>query len=115
MFFSLLPVTGFSSFPVAIMACIVNDEINTVKFKEELFEILLIISTLNDKEKIKFYLDFFERMIKVMKEKNLWEDVDTELMRDVMKGIAENWKEFKKDDLANIFESWLGKNIIGGG
>ena len=92
-----------------------SNEINTVKFKEELFEILLIISTLNDKEKIKFYLDFFERMIKVMKEKNLWEDVDTELMRDVMNGIAENWKAYKKDDLANIFESWLGKNIIGGG
>ena len=91
-----------------------SHEIDMVKFKEELFEVLLIISTLKDKEKISFYLNFFERLIKVMKVKNLWEDVDAELMRDVMKGIAENWREYKKDDLANLFESWLGKNIIGG-
>ena len=91
-----------------------SHEIDAIKFKEELFEVLLIISTLNDKEKISFYLNFFERLIKVMKAKGLWEDVDAELMRDVMKGIAENWKEYKKGDLANLFESWLGKNIMGG-
>jgi hypothetical protein len=91
-----------------------SHEIDIVKFKEELFEVLLIISTLKDKEKIKFYLNFFERLIKVMKVKNLWEEVDAELMKDVIKGVAENWREYKKDDLANLFESWLGKNIIGG-
>ena len=91
-----------------------SHEMDIVKFKEELFEVLLIISTLKDKEKILFYLNFFERLIKVMKVKNLWEDVDAELMKDVMKGIAENWKEYKKDDLANIFEMWLGKNIMDG-
>lgn len=91
-----------------------SHEIDTIKFKEELFEVLLIISTLNDKEKISFYLSFFERLIKVMKAKGLWEDVDAELMKDVIKGIAENWREYKKGDLANLFESWLGKNIIGG-
>ena len=89
-------------------------DMDIVRFKEELFEILLIISTLKDKEKISFYLKFFERMIGVMKSKGLWEEVDTELMRDVMHGIAENWKEYKKEDLANLFEVWLGKNIIGG-
>ncbi|MFH0929123.1 MAG: hypothetical protein V1818_02075 [Candidatus Aenigmatarchaeota archaeon] len=92
-----------------------SHEIDSVKFKEELFEVLLIISTLNDKGKISFYLNFFERLIKVMKAKDLWEDVDEELMMDVMKGIADNWKEYKKDELANLFESWLSKNIIGGG
>ena len=91
-----------------------SHEIDIVKFKEELFEVLLIISTLNDKEKINFYLNFFEKLIKVMKVKNLWEEVDAELMKDVIRSIAENWREYKKDDLANLFENWLGKNIIGG-
>ena len=92
----------------------ISHEMDVVRFKEEMFEVLLIISTLKDKEKISFYLSFFERMIGVMKSKGLWEDVDTELMKDVMRGVAENWKEYKKEDLANLFEVWLGKNIIGG-
>ncbi|MBN2202865.1 MAG: hypothetical protein JW700_01605 [Candidatus Aenigmarchaeota archaeon] len=91
-----------------------SHEFDSVKFKEELFEVLLIISTIKDNEKIKFYLNFFEKLINAMKKKGLWEDVDEELMKDVLTGIADNWKEYKKDDLANIFESWLGKNIIGG-
>lgn len=92
-----------------------SHELDSVKFKEELFEILLIISTLKDKERISFYLNFFEKLIRVMKTKELWEDVDEELLKDVMTGIADNWKEYGKTDLANLFESWLNKNIIGGG
>jgi len=88
-------------------------EIDIAKFKEELFEVLLIISTLKDKEKIIFYLNFFERLVKVMKVKKLWDEVDEELMKDVMKGIAENWKEYKQEELAKLFEGWLEKNIIG--
>ena len=91
-----------------------SHEMDIVKFKEELFEVLLIISTLKDKEKISFYLSFFERLIRVMKVKNLWEEVDAELMKDVMKSISENWREYKKDELANLFENWLGKNIMDG-
>jgi hypothetical protein len=89
-------------------------EIDIAKFKEELFEILLIVSTLKDKEKINFYLNFFERLIKVMKIKKIWDEVDEELMKDVMSGMAENWREYGKDELAKLFECWLKKNIVGG-
>ena len=89
-------------------------EIDIAKFKEELFEVLLIVSTLRDKERITFYLNFFERLIKVMKIKKIWDEVDEELMKDVMTGVADNWKEFGKDDLAKLFECWLKKNIVGG-
>jgi len=91
-----------------------NREMDMAKFKEELFEILLIISTLKDKEKIKFYLSFFERLIKVMKSRKLWDEVDEELLKDVLKGVAENWREYKREELAKLFESWLEKNIVGG-
>jgi len=91
-----------------------NREMDMAKFKEELFEVLLIISTLKDKEKIKFYLDFFERLIKVMKSRKLWDEVDEELLKDVLKGVAENWREYKREELAKLFESWLEKNIVGG-
>ena len=74
-------------------------EMDMVKFKEELFEVLLIISTLKDKEKITFYLNFFERLIKVMKVKKIWDEVDEELMKDVMRGVAENWREYKREEL----------------
>ena len=47
----------------------ISHEMDVVRFKEEMFEVLLIISTLKDKEKISFYLSFFERMIGVMKSK----------------------------------------------
>jgi hypothetical protein len=89
-------------------------EIDITKFKEELFEVLLIVSTLKDKEKITFYLNFFERLIKVMKIKKIWDEVDEELMKDVMTGVANNWREYGKDDLAKLFECWLKKNIVGG-
>jgi hypothetical protein len=89
-------------------------EIDVTKFKEELFEVLLIISTLKDKKKITFYLNFFERLIKVMKVKKIWDEVDEELMKDVMSGVAENWREYGKEELAKLFEYWLKKNIVGG-
>lgn len=93
----------------------ISHDVDITKFKEELFEVLLIISTLKDKEKITFYLNFFERLIKVMKMKNVWDEVDGELMKDVMSGVAENWKEYGKEDLAKLFEYWMKKNIVGGG
>ena len=89
-------------------------EIDMTKFKEELFEVLLIISTLKDEEKISFYLNFFEKLIKVMKMKKIWDEVDKELMKDVLNGVAENWREYKREDLAKLFEGWLEKNIVGG-
>ncbi|MFH1473383.1 MAG: hypothetical protein ABIE55_00660 [Candidatus Aenigmatarchaeota archaeon] len=89
-------------------------EIDMTKFKEELFEVLLIISTLKDKKKIEFYLNFFEKLIKVMKSRKLWDEVDEELLKDVLTGIAENWRDYKKEELAKLFESWLEKNIVGG-
>jgi hypothetical protein len=92
---------------------IIAHEIDIAKFKEELFEILLIISTLKDKNKIIFYLNFFEKLVKVMKVKKLWDEVDEELMKDTIKGIAENWREYEQEELAKIFEEWLKKNIIG--
>ncbi len=91
-----------------------NREMDMAKYKEELFEILLIISTQKDKEKIKIYLSFFERLIKVMKSRKLWDEVDEELLKDVLKGVAENWREYKREELAKLFESWLEKNIVGG-
>jgi DNA-binding TFAR19-related protein (PDSD5 family) len=89
-------------------------ETDITKFKEELFEVLLIISTLKDKKKITFYLKFFERLIKVMKAKKVWDEVDEELMKDVLTGVAENWREYKREELAKLFEYWLKKNIVGG-
>lgn len=86
-------------------------EVDIAKFKEELFEVLLIISTLKDKNKILFYLNFFERLVSVMKAKELWDEVDEEVMKDTMKAIAEGWREYKKEELAKIFEEWLKKNI----
>ena len=88
-------------------------EIDITKFKEELFEVLLIISTLKDKEKIVFYLNFFERLIKVMKMKKIWDEVDEELMKDVMSGVADNWREYGKDNLAKLFECWLNADQQG--
>lgn len=89
-------------------------EIDMAKFKEELFEVLIIISTLKDKEKITFYLSFFEKLIKVMKSRKLWDEVDEELLKDVLTSVAENWRDYKREELAKLFESWLEKNILGG-
>jgi hypothetical protein len=88
----------------------VTEEIDISKLKEELFEVLIIISSLNDAEKITSYLTFIERIILALKAKKAWDKVDKDLMVSALRGVAGNWKEMGKGDISKIFEE-MAKRI----
>jgi len=84
-------------------------EIEISKLKEELFETLIIISSLDNIEKISYYLSFIERIILALKAKNAWDKVDKDLMISTLKSTAENWKDSKREDMVKIFEEMAKK------
>jgi hypothetical protein len=88
----------------------VSEEMDITKLKEELFEVLIIISSLDDTEKITSYLSFIERIIMALKAKKAWDKVDKDLMVSTLKNISGNWKESGKEDISKIFEE-MAKRI----
>ena len=88
----------------------ITEEIDISKLKEELFEVLIIISSLNDAEKITSYLTFIERIILALKAKKAWDKVDKDLMVSALRSVAGNWKEAGKGDISKIFEE-MAKRI----
>jgi hypothetical protein len=87
----------------------VAEELDISKLKEELFETLIIISSLNDFEKISSYLSFIERIVLVLKAKKAWDKVDKDLMTSTLKSTTENWRDSGKEDIAKIFEETAKK------
>jgi hypothetical protein len=87
----------------------IRDEIDTSKLKEELFEVLVIISTINNIEKIASYLTFIERIILALKAKKAWDKVDKDLMVSTLKNMAENWKASGKENMSKVFEEMSKK------
>jgi hypothetical protein len=87
----------------------VAEELDISKLKEELFETLIIISSLNDFEKISSYLSFIERIVLVLKAKKAWDKVDKDLMISTLKSTTENWRDSGKEDIAKIFEETAKK------
>ena len=88
----------------------VSEEMDITKLKEELFEVLIIISSLDDTEKITSYLSFIERIVMALKAKKAWDKVDKDLMVSTLKNISGNWKESGKEDISKIFEE-IAKRI----
>jgi hypothetical protein len=88
----------------------VIEEIDISKLKEELFEVLIIISSLNDVGKIASYLTFIERIILALKAKKAWDKVDKDLMVLTLRSTARNWKEMGKGDISKVFEE-MAKRI----
>lgn len=82
----------------------VKEEVDISRLKEELFETLIIILSLDDIEKITYYLSFIERIIIALKTKNAWEKVDKDLMITSLKSTATSWKSSGKEETAKIFE-----------
>jgi hypothetical protein len=87
----------------------VTEEMDVSKLKEELFETLIIISTLDDVEKINYYLSFIERIVLALKTKNAWDNVDKDLMVSALKSTAESWKTYGKEDMSKTFEEMYKK------
>jgi len=88
----------------------VTEEIDISKLKEELFEVLIIISSLNDVEKIASYLIFIEKIILALKAKKSWDKVDKDLMVSTLRNTSINWKEMGKGDMSKVFEE-MAKRI----
>lgn len=88
----------------------VTEEIDISKLKEELFEILIIISSLNDVKKIASYLTFIERIILALKAKKAWDSVDKDLMVSTLRSTSVNWKDAGKADMSKVFEE-MAKRI----
>jgi len=88
----------------------VTEEIDISKLKEELFEILIIISSLNDVRKIASYLTFIERIILALKAKKAWDSVDKDLMVLTLRSTSVNWKDIGKVDMSRVFEE-MAKRI----
>jgi DNA-binding transcriptional ArsR family regulator len=85
-------------------------EIDSSNFKEELFEILVVIAGMKDVKRISSYLKVVERIIKDMKSKKLWNRVDEELTITVLEEVGENWREKGNINIAKIFEE-ISKRI----
>jgi len=86
-----------------------TEEIDVTKLKEELFETLIIISSLTEIEKISHYLSLIERLVLALKAKKAWDEVDKDLMVSTLNDIAENWKEDKKEEIFKVFEEMAKK------
>ncbi len=82
----------------------ISKEVNVSMLKEELTEILLIIAGLRDIEKISFYLKEILSLIHKMKEKKIWTNEDKDLITTMLKGIAENWREYGENEIAKLFD-----------
>lgn len=85
-------------------------EIDSSNFKEELFEVLVVIAGMKDVKRISSYLKVVERIIKDMKSKKLWNRVDEELTITVLEEVGENWREKGNINIAKIFEE-IAKRI----
>jgi DNA-binding Lrp family transcriptional regulator len=88
----------------------VTEEIDISKLKEELFEVLVIISSLNDIEKIASYLTFIERIVLALKAKKAWDKVDKDLMVSTLRSMSVNWRETGKGNMSRVFEE-MAKRI----
>lgn len=85
-------------------------EIDSSNFKEELFEVLVVVAGMRDVKRISSYLKAIERIIKDMKSKKLWNRVDEELTTTVLEEMSENWREEGNTNIAKIFEE-IAKRI----
>jgi len=79
-------------------------EVDVSMLKEELSEILLIIAGLRDIEKISFYLKEVLGLVHKMKEKGIWTDEDKDLITTMLRGVAENWREYGENEIAKLFD-----------
>jgi len=79
-------------------------EVDSSNFKEELFEVLVVVAGMKDVKRISGYLKVIERIIKDMKTKKLWNRVDEELTATVLEEVAGNWREEGNTNIAKIFE-----------
>lgn len=85
----------------------ISQEVDSSKFKEELFEVLVVVSEMKNTQKIFGYLKVIEKIIQEMKARKLWNKVDEELITTVLKEVADNWREKGKGDVAKIFEELI--------
>lgn len=79
-------------------------EIDSSNFKEELFEVLVVVAGMKDVKRISSYLKVIEKIIKYMKTRKLWNRVDEELTTTVLEEVAGNWREEGNTNIAKIFE-----------
>ncbi|OGI11699.1 hypothetical protein A3K64_00165 [Candidatus Micrarchaeota archaeon RBG_16_36_9] len=86
-----------------------SGKVDTSVFKEDLFEILLIIAGLKDIEKVSFYLREILNIIHKMKEKKIWTNEDKDLVVVMLNNIANNWRDFNEEDIAKLFDDIKGK------
>lgn len=86
-----------------------SNKVDSSMFKEDLSEILLIIAGLRDVEKISFYLKEILSLIHKMKEKKVWASEDKDLVTTMLRTIADNWREYKEEDIARLFDEIKGK------
>ena len=87
----------------------ITEELDVSKLKEDLFETLIIISSLGDVEKITTYIGHVERIILFLKAKSILDDTDKDLIVSTLRNISENWKYAKREDVAKIFEEMVKK------
>jgi DNA-binding Lrp family transcriptional regulator len=85
----------------------ISQEVDSSKFKEELFEVLVVLSEMKDTKRIFNYLKVIEKIIQEMKARKLWNKVDQELITTVLTEIAENWREKGNESVAKIFEELI--------
>jgi len=86
-----------------------SNKVDSSMFKEDLSEILLIIAGLRDAEKISFYLKEVLSIIHKMKEKKVWTNEDKDLVTTMLKNISDNWREYKEENVAKLFDEIRGK------
>jgi hypothetical protein len=86
-----------------------SSNVETSVFKENLAEILLIIAGLRDIEKISFYLKEVMLLVHRMKDKRAWTKEDKELVTVMLKGIAQNWRDYREEQIADLFDEMRKK------
>jgi hypothetical protein len=81
-----------------------SKDVDKTAFRENLEEILLIITGIRDIEKISFYLKEVMSLVHKMKEKRAWSDEDRDMVVTMLRGITQNWKEYGNEEVAKLFD-----------
>jgi len=92
----------------------INDKISnlsTNSFESRLnyFEIFDELIRVDNSEDIRFYMNELENLVSSMKNENIWDEHRENLTINILTEIAENWRKYGYDEMAQIFDEEIAK------
>jgi len=87
----------------------VSDNVGSFENRIRFFEILDGLIRVDSSKDINFYLDELEKLATIMKTAGTWDDNRESLTFNLLKDIAENWRKYGYEDIAQLFDNEITK------